>query len=97
MEPKPVMCRIGAFFFRLNPVSRSVMPDRAVRFRFLVLIVFLLNGCAATLDALQKPPVHVFYATDRSRTGKADPDKFYGHQRGELTYGTCEVTIVLSG
>jgi len=69
------------------------MPKREVSFSYLVVMVFLLNGCAATLDALQKPPVRVFYATDRYRTGKADPDKFYGHQRGELTYGTCEVTI----
>ncbi len=38
----------------------------------------------------------VFYATDRSATGQADPASFYGTDRdsnGTLALGTCEVSI----
>ncbi|MAM11158.1 MAG: hypothetical protein CML23_12000 [Rhizobiaceae bacterium] len=37
--------------------------------------------------------VDVFYATDRARTGNADPAEFYGHGRGDLEYGVVTVTI----
>ncbi len=37
--------------------------------------------------------VDVFYATDRMRTGEAEPADFYGYARGELEYGVVSVTI----
>ncbi|MCV2894625.1 alpha/beta hydrolase [Lentibacter sp. XHP0401] len=37
--------------------------------------------------------VDVFYATDRARSGSADPNKFYSAGRGDLEYGTVTVSI----
>jgi len=37
--------------------------------------------------------VEVFYATDRARTGSADPANYYGYDRGILDYGMAEVTV----
>lgn len=37
--------------------------------------------------------VDVFYATDRARTGRAEPSDFYGYERGGLDYGVVAVTI----
>lgn len=37
--------------------------------------------------------VDVFYATDRARTGRAEPSDFYGYGRGTLDYGVVAVTI----
>ncbi|MEZ5775364.1 MAG: alpha/beta hydrolase [Hyphomicrobiaceae bacterium] len=37
--------------------------------------------------------VRVFYATDRKRTGSLAPNEMYGGERGELVYGTAEVSI----
>lgn len=51
---------------------------------------------AATRSADEEQPyiaVRVFYATDRKRTGKSDPNKFYGGERGVLEYGTTDVSI----
>lgn len=36
-------------------------------------------------------PVH--YATDRARSGSADPEEFYGYARGPLDYGVAHVSI----
>lgn len=36
-------------------------------------------------------PVH--YATDRARSGSADPEAFYGYARGPLDYGVAHVSI----
>ena len=38
--------------------------------------------------------VDVFFATDRAKTGRSRPARFFGHQRdGQLNYGVAEVTI----
>jgi len=37
--------------------------------------------------------VRVYYATDRSRASQASTAKFFGGQRGTLSYGSCEVSI----
>lgn len=37
--------------------------------------------------------VRVFYATDRTRTGQAEPAQFYGSGRGSLELGFCDVSI----
>lgn len=40
--------------------------------------------------------VKVFYATDRARTGKKRPHRFYGNGRGALEMGVAEVTVPYS-
>jgi esterase/lipase superfamily enzyme len=47
-------------------------------------------------EALGHTVVKVHYATDRHRTQAADPNEVFGAERGELTFGICEVTIPLS-
>ncbi len=37
--------------------------------------------------------VKVFYATDREPSGSNRPNEYYGTERGELEYGTVEVTV----
>jgi esterase/lipase superfamily enzyme len=37
--------------------------------------------------------VRVYYATDRSRAAQTGTAKFFGGQRGTLSYGSCEVSI----
>jgi esterase/lipase superfamily enzyme len=37
--------------------------------------------------------VKAFYATDRRLTGQQPPDKMFSGARGELSYGSCEVSI----
>ncbi len=38
--------------------------------------------------------VKVFFATDRAMAaGKTEPDKMFGQERSNLSYGTCEVSI----
>ena len=37
--------------------------------------------------------VEVFYATDRAATGDPRPSRYFGGDRGALTYGTLEVSI----
>jgi esterase/lipase superfamily enzyme len=37
--------------------------------------------------------VKIYYATDRARTGNADPSDFYGGERGALELGTATVSI----
>lgn len=58
-----------------------------------------LTGCAALSkeEAPQPEPtealVEVLYATDRNITGKAEAKKFYGNERGDMSYGNCVVAI----
>lgn len=35
----------------------------------------------------------VHFATDRAPTGNTEPDKYFGGDRGDLTYGFCDVSI----
>ena len=37
--------------------------------------------------------IKVFYGTDRTTQGSTIPKKFFGNQRGNLVFGTCEVSI----
>ncbi|MEO9514514.1 MAG: alpha/beta fold hydrolase [Paracoccaceae bacterium] len=62
----------------------------------------MIDALPATLD---KPPasrsndpgyakIEVFYATDRARTGRSFPSRFYGHERADfLDYGVLNVTL----
>lgn len=53
-----------------------------------------LQGAPATRSAEEGFEVlEVFYATDRARTGRPDPARFYGAGRGALELGTLKVTI----
>lgn len=64
---------------------------------FLVLLCFLLGGCASTaigaLEGYPEPPVRIFFATDRNLTDAAKLDKKFGFERGKVTYGSCTVSI----
>ena len=64
---------------------------------WIVAIVALLNGCAATQRASMAEPdyaiVKTFFATDRNLTGKTKPDEMFGAGRSNITYGTCDVSI----
>ncbi len=56
------------------------------------------NALAATAAPSRGPGegfhrIKVFYATDRARSGEADPETFYGAGRGPLVYGVTEVTV----
>ncbi len=44
-------------------------------------------------DSVGYREVEVFYATDRARTGDAEPETFYGWGRGTLELGTLIVTV----
>ena len=37
--------------------------------------------------------VKVFYGTDRNQTGYSEPKKVYGNDRGNISYGYCNVSI----
>ena len=55
--------------------------------------VGLLEGL---IGASYRPPhvtVRIFYATGRNQTKSTDPAKFFGADRGELSYGICHVSI----
>jgi esterase/lipase superfamily enzyme len=54
-------------------------------------IVVTNEFAATTPDSFAR--VKVFYATDRAPTGSARPNEYYGSDRGELEYGTVEVTV----
>jgi esterase/lipase superfamily enzyme len=46
--------------------------------------------------ALMEPEaviVPVFYGTDRARTGRPEPARFFGGRRGELSFGSVEVSL----
>ena len=63
----------------------------------LILLCFLLSGCAATaagtLEEYPEPPVRILFATDRNLTNAAEPDRMFGFERGDITYGICTVSI----
>lgn len=67
------------------------------RTNFLVLLCFLLSGCASTavgaLEELPEPPVRIFFATDRNQENSPEPGEKYGSDRGAITYGICSVSI----
>ena len=56
------------------------------------------GGCAAAAKPAAPPSgdytvVRTFYGTDRARTASADGKTHFGSGRGELGYGTCDVSI----
>ncbi|MDP2619764.1 MAG: alpha/beta fold hydrolase [Hyphomicrobiales bacterium] len=54
-------------------------------------IVVTSEFAAADRDSFTR--VKVFYATDRARTGSDRPNDFYGGARGDLDFGTLDVTV----
>jgi esterase/lipase superfamily enzyme len=46
---------------------------------------------SATPDSFAR--VKIYYATDRLPTGSDRPNEYFGSERGELQYGTVEVTV----
>ena len=53
-----------------------------------------LSGCAAiTQPEPTEAIIEVLYVTDRNLTGKQDAKFFYGVERGDMSYGFCEVAI----
>lgn len=67
-------------------------------YKNILAILFLalvgLSGCAAiSQPEPTEAIVEVLYATDRNLTGKQDLKLFYGIERGEMSYGFCEVAI----
>jgi esterase/lipase superfamily enzyme len=74
-----------------------------IRYLLLTIVILTAYSCASTPQdgTAQTPPppeealVNVWYATDRNRTEEENPKEFYGVERGELSYGICEVAIDL--
>lgn len=44
-------------------------------------------------DAAGHKTIRVYFATDRNTTGKDEPNKRFGGERGELRFGVCDVSI----
>jgi len=65
------------------------------------MLVVLAGLLAAGCRLVEKPAheggevvrLRVFYGTDRKPTGHSSPGRIYGADRGELVYGTCEVSV----
>ncbi len=68
--------------------------------------VFFLAGCVTPPQKIEPTEEVVFrgtepnfsvqkvhFATNRAPTGKQEPDKFFGAERGDIRYGFCEVSI----
>ena len=61
-----------------------------------VALAIAVQGCAASMPKGPPPNYEVrrvFYGTDRNLTTSTDPSRMFGVLRGQLTYGTCEVSI----
>ena len=55
--------------------------------------VGLLAGEVAVGHLYNNVAVRIFYVTDRNQTKNTEPAKFFGADRGELSYGICYVNI----
>lgn len=72
-----------------------------MRIAGIVAVIIFLSGCetfqSAPRDGAAIEPdyavVRVFFATDRNLTEYEEPEKMFGGDRGNLAYGTCEVSI----
>jgi len=52
------------------------------------------NGHTVAKKESLATPIKIFYATDRQRTGKDDPNEYFGNAEAQgLTYGTISVSI----
>jgi esterase/lipase superfamily enzyme len=71
-----------------DPALRCAEPGAASGARG---VTVTSKAATANRDAFTR--VKVFYATDRARTGSDRPNDFYGGERGELDFGTLEVTV----
>jgi len=66
-----------------------------------LLAIFTILGCAPAPPYKIEPVVgkenyariKVFFATDRNRRNTNQPSDIFGIDRGDLSYGTCEVSI----
>lgn len=63
----------------------------------LAAVGFLILGCRVVEKGGHEEAgasrVTVFYGTDRRPTGHSSPERFYGSDRGELSCGTCDVSV----
>jgi esterase/lipase superfamily enzyme len=74
-----------------------------IRYLLLTLVTLTVSSCASiqqdgTAQILSPPEealVNVWYATDRNLTGEDAPKEYFGVERGELSYGVCQVAIDL--
>ncbi|KPJ95884.1 MAG: hypothetical protein AMJ53_01870 [Gammaproteobacteria bacterium SG8_11] len=74
-----------------------------IRYFIIIFLTLTIHGCATTpqdtATAAPPPPeealVSVWYATDRNRTEVESLKEFFGIERGELSYGICQVAIDL--
>ncbi len=87
--------------YRERPQIRPVIPTFEKRITrasapITNVLTFGLSQKAAPPPKPGKDPggkVKLFYGTNRNITGKSNPNKRYGNERGELVYGTCVVNI----
>ena len=68
-------------------------PEQAKRYREAAKVALSPDAAPTRGEGQGFREVEVFYATDRARSGKDNPDEFYGWGRGELELGLATVTI----
>ncbi len=84
-----------------QPVYRGKGDSmRILKWFFVLFLIF--SSCAKQRDPEMEladeeetefAVVKVLYATDRNLSGESEPSEFYGVERADVTYGTCEVSI----
>jgi len=90
---------------KIKPLAMpcQTRPVRVSSLRVVLIIAFwglIFSGCAHTgggsVEGGQPPSgvlIEVLYATDRNVTGDDKPTRFYGGNRGDMTYGRCQVVV----
>lgn len=71
---------------------------RSINCISLIVIIIILVGCSSKKEEVKAvnqnyAVVRTFFATDRNFTGSSEPEKKFGTDRGDLSYGTCDVSI----
>ena len=66
-----------------------------------IFVILITNSCASTPQDIttqtkanpKEAVINVWYATDRMPTGTDVPKEFFGVERGDMSYGICQVAI----
>lgn len=74
------------------PAPRAALDPEIGRLA-LAASVHAISVWAQPIPAEGYSTVPVFYGTDRGRTGKAEPQEFYGGRRGTLEFGIAAVSV----